>query len=326
MYRDGRRFPGFFKFFIQYPFEALIICLLIGILRILPIDWASNLGSYVGRRLGPRIGATKRARRNLVLAMPELSEEAREQIITDMWDNLGRTIAEYPHLGRIWKQRDKRIETIGADNYRHVQEGNQPCIFVSGHIANWELSQCAARDYTDKLGLIYRRANNPLVNSLLLWLRRDTGATFFHKGPEGAKKTFQHLRHGGHLGLLVDQKLNEGVLIPFFGIPARTAPGYAALALKLNCKLILARTERLDGCRFRITIGEPMVLPNIGDKEADTNAILSTVNDALETWIRERPAQWLWIHKRWPDDAKSVVDLHTEEVTEEAQLTGKTAP
>ena len=317
MYRDGRRFPGLFKLLVQYPLEAFFVCLLIGFLSVLPVDWASNLGARVGRRFGPRLGATRRARRNLALAMPALDDAAREAIIIEMWDNLGRTIAEYPHIGRIWRQKDKRIETVGFENYQHMKNGDQPCIFVSGHLANWELPQCAAKEYGEPLGLIYRRTNNPLVNAILLWLRRPTGATFFHKGPEGAKKSMRHLRNGGHLGLLVDQKLNEGVLVPFMGIPARTAPAYAALALKLNCKLIMVRTERLEGCRFRISVTETLSLPNTGDREADTLTILTNVNQQLDAWIRERPAQWLWIHKRWPDDARSVVDLNTEQVTQE---------
>ena len=315
MYRDGRRFPGLLKLLVQYPLEALLVCLLIGFLSLLPVDWASGLGAYLGRRLGPRLGASKRARRNLARAMPTLDEAAREAIILEMWDNLGRTIAEYPHIGRIWRQREQRIETIGIENYQPMMAGDQRCIFVSGHLANWELPQCAAREYGQPLGLIYRRANNPLVNAILLWLRRPTGAVFFHKGPDGAKKAMAHLRQGGHLGLLVDQKLNEGIMAPFFGIPAPTAPAFAALALKLKCTLIMVRTERLEGCRFRITVNEPLPLPDTGDKDADTLTVLTLVNRQLEDWIRERPAQWLWIHKRWPDDNGSVVDLHTEKIT-----------
>ncbi|MEO0392765.1 MAG: lauroyl acyltransferase [Pseudomonadota bacterium] len=305
MYKDGRRDPGAYKRFVQYPLEALAVCLLIAVLKVLPIDTASNLGGAVGRRLGPKLGATKRARKNLARAMPELDAAAREQVIIEMWDNLGRTIAEYPHMGKIWRERESRIEDVGFHHYQHTM-GDRPCIFVSGHMGNWELSQCGSRSLATELGLIYRRANNPLVNAILLWLRKPASSTFFHKGPDGAKKSVRHLKNGGHLGMLVDQKLNEGVPVTFFGIPAMTAPAYALLALKFNARLMMARTERLNGCRFRITVTEPLTLPDTGDREADTLAILTNVNQQLEAWIKERPAQWLWLHKRWPEEAEQL--------------------
>ncbi|MFN0044183.1 MAG: lauroyl acyltransferase, partial [Alphaproteobacteria bacterium] len=61
------------------------------------------------------------------------------------------------------------------------------------------------------------------------------------------------------------------------------------------------RVERLKGARFRITIFPKLALPRTGNRNADVMATMLQVNQILEAWIRERPAQWLWVHKRWPD-------------------------
>jgi KDO2-lipid IV(A) lauroyltransferase len=29
--------------------------------------------------------------------------------------------------------------------------------------------------------------------------------------------------------------------------------------------------------------------------------LMAQVNQILEGWIRDRPEQWFWLHRRWPD-------------------------
>ena len=101
--------------------------------------------------------------------------------------------------------------------------------------------------------------------------------------------------------MLVDQKLNDGIAVPFFGRDAMTAPALAQLALKYRCPVVPARLERLDGARFRLTFQPPMELPDTGDREADVFETMRRVNAIFEDWIRARPEQWLWLHRRWPD-------------------------
>src|SRR5437868_1155842 len=109
------------------------------------------------------------------------------------------------------------------------------------------------------------------------------------------------LRRGGHVSLLADQKLNEGIAVPFFGRPAMTAPALALLALRFGCAILPARVERLRGARFRLTLYPPLDMPRSGDRDGDVMTIMTAVNSTLEAWISERPEQWFWVHSRWPD-------------------------
>ena len=38
-----------------------------------------------------------------------------------------------------------------------------------------------------------------------------------------------------------------------------------------------------------------------GDRHADMQAAMTRVNQAYEAWIRQRPEQWFWMHRRWVD-------------------------
>jgi KDO2-lipid IV(A) lauroyltransferase len=64
----------------------------------LPLDCASALGGSLARRIGPFLGVSKHARRNIGRAFPELSEIEIARVVAGRWDNLGRVVAEYPHL------------------------------------------------------------------------------------------------------------------------------------------------------------------------------------------------------------------------------------
>ena len=101
--------------------------------------------------------------------------------------------------------------------------------------------------------------------------------------------------------MLVDQKMNDGIPVPFFGRDAMTAPALARLALRYKCRVIPARAERLGGARFRLTFYDPMPLPDTGNLQADTLTLMTAVNAQIEAWIRERPDHWFWLHRRWPD-------------------------
>lgn len=287
-----------FNRLVAYPLQAVGAFLVYGFFRILPIDWASNVGSWMGRTLGPALGFSARARRNLALALPDLPDSTVAQIITEMWDNLGRVLGEMPHIDRIAVT---RVEIAGEEHIAPVRTEGVPCIFFSGHLANWEACALTTRHMGIPYVQIYRAANNPFVDTMLRRFRRLEDDNTAPKGPRGARDAIAVLKAGRRLGMLVDQKMNDGIAVPFFGRPAMTAPALAQLAQRYGCMVIPARMERLGGCRFRLTFFPALEVPNTGDRAANTATMMTDVNQLLEGWIRDRPGQWLWLHRRWPD-------------------------
>ena len=281
--------------------EAWGAALLFGAFGLLPLDCASALGGALGRRIGPFFGISKRARRNIKRAFPELSESEIAGVVAGMWDNLGRVAAEYPHLRRIRVfEPGGRVETRGLDHVDRAVAAGRRMIIFSGHIANWEIAALAAVQYGISVAQIYRAANNPLVDRMITRFRGDAGE-LIPKGAIAARRAIAMLRRGAHLTMLADQKMNDGIPVPFFGRPAMTASALAALALRFDCDVLPARVERLKGARFRLTVFPPLRLPRSGSPHADAAALMAQVNAALEGWIRDRPEQWFWVHRRWPD-------------------------
>ena len=281
---------------------AMVVCIAYGFFAILPVGLASGLGGRVGRTIGPRLGISRRATRNLVAAFPEASDADIASIVKDMWESLSRNAAEAPHLRRLARnigQPGAHVSVDGIDNIAALPAG-QPLIVFSGHIANWEvlLGGMAALGYA--ASPVYRDPNNPYLARLLRRLRQMPGIELVPKGTAGARMALTVLSRGDRLIMLVDQKMNNGVAVPFFGRDAMTAPALARFALRFKCPIVPLRLERTEGPNFHLTIGAPLDMPADGQIGDPTKSIMGTVNNLLESWIKKRPAQWLWLHNRWP--------------------------
>ncbi len=297
--------------YLRYPLEGMAAGLAFVLFRSLSLDYASALGGWLGRTLGPRLGRSRRAEANLRRAFPDLSRTEMARIVRGMWDNLGRVIAEYPYLPHFQLyDGDGRVEVVGAEYVDLLREDGIGGIFFSAHFGNWEIASLGATQRGLPLTHVYRAANNPFIERLIRGARRNIAGSHRPKGPGTARELLAALKSGAHLGVLADQKLREGIAVSFFGHEAMTAPLIAQLALRFGCPVVPARVERTQGAHFRLTIFPPLQPPASGDREADVAEYMRRVNALIESWIRERPEQWLWLHRRWPEEERPPLGEH----------------
>ncbi|MDF1793646.1 MAG: lauroyl acyltransferase [Thalassobaculaceae bacterium] len=285
---------------LLFPLEAAGALAAYGLMRLLPIDAASELGAAVLSRVGPLLRLHKIARANLERAFPDKDHAEIDRILDGMWRNLGRTAGEFAHIRTLLREMDSRVEIIGAEHALAAMATGGPAIYVSGHIANWELMPLAAAHVGLVIDAVYRAPDNPLIASLYDKRKPHPDATMFPKGSAGARGVMGALKRGRPLGLLIDQKMNDGIEARFFGRRAMTTPAFAQLARRFDCPIVAVRIERLEGVRFRVTAFEGVKVARTGGTADDVAATVQAFNDLLESWIRERPEQWLWVHRRWP--------------------------
>lgn len=290
--------------------EGAVLHALFVLARAVPVDAASAAGGWLARTIGPWLPVSETGRRNLRRAFPELDEADIERILRGVWDNLGRTVAEYPHLRKIWDytpekpKENGRITVVGVEQFAALRDGGKPAIIFSAHLGNWELLPLAATRHGLPLGVLFRPPNNPHAASLVKRIRAEAHGRedgLLPSGVEGALAAVELLEKGTHLGMLVDQRFRRGVLVPFFGRPAQTATVLAKLARRFNCPVHGARVERLGGVRFKVSLTPALDLPRTDDADADIAETMRLVTATIEEWVRERPDQWLWLHRRWKD-------------------------
>lgn len=276
---------------LRYAFEAALVHLLYGLFRLLPLDAASFLGGRAMRALGPLLRRTKTTvLPQLASALPDKSAAERDAIMRDVWENMGRTFAEYAHLDHIYQ----RVTVVGAEHLAAARGIDRPVIFVAAHVANWEIAAIVVKQSGIPLYGVHRAPNNPWVEGLIERARRTgAGERLIAKGAAGARQILSVMRQNEAIGILVDQRLSGGVPVQFFGRPALTAPAVALFARKYKAQVHYARVERLEGAHFRVTISPAIEVPD------DETVFLQDINDELEHWVRDRPGQWLWTHRRW---------------------------
>ncbi|MGE4062414.1 MAG: lauroyl acyltransferase [Rhodospirillaceae bacterium] len=284
---------------IRYRLEAAAARTMFRLLGLFSVDRASGFGGWLGRTAGPLTRAHAIAERNLARAMPELDANARAKILAGAWDNFGRTMTEYAVIPRL----EDRVTIEGHDELAARAREGRPALMMTAHLANWEVIFDALRIHTKPITAVYRKANNPLVDEMIAEVRLRGVAGLAPKGPAGARIVLSDLKQGGHVVMLVDQKLSSGVEAPFFGRPAATAPAIASFALRLQCPVFPIRVIRLGGARFKVSIEKPWLFSATDDHDADVLRALTTINQKLESWIREHPDQWLWMHRRWREDS-----------------------
>jgi KDO2-lipid IV(A) lauroyltransferase len=269
--------------------EAGAVGVLGRLLAALPPQTASNLGGFVAGALGPALPVSRVADANLRAALPALDAAGRRRVAR---------LKQNTAAGPGW-------EVAGQEVLAALAARGGPAIFFSGHMGNWEILPHAARAHGLPVASLYRAAQNGLVDTLIArWRRSASGEDLllFPKGARGARQAMAHLRRGGLLAMLVDQKLNDGIEARFFGMAAMTAPAAAAFALHFRCPVIPARADRIGPARLRLVIEPPLALPHSGNRTADVLALTQGINDVLERWIRADPGSWLWLHRRWPKD------------------------
>lgn len=283
---------------ISWRLEAFAYDIVSGFMRLFPVTWVSRFGGWLLRKIGPLTSKHKVAETGMRIAFPEKSDAEIKSLLNDHWDNLGRTFAEFPLTDRIKVfEADSRVT---VKNYE-IFEANAPAILVGGHFANWEVIGTTLTQCSLPVWITYRRINNPHIDARVIKQREAYGTKFLVQKSthRGGRELFQALKNGESIAIMNDQKFDTGLAIPFFGETAMTAQGATRLALKTGRPLLPMSVTR-QGSDFTVTYYDPIKLTKSGDRDKDVEAGVLKVTRFIEDRIRETPAQWFWVHRRWP--------------------------
>ena len=286
--------------------EAWAAALLSGAFAALPLDWASAVGGAISRLIGPHLGISDRARRNIRCALPELSEGEIAGLIRAMWDNLGRVAAEYAHLDRLWDFDSARpssgrilVSPDSIERFVRLRDVEPPTLVFTAHLANWELPALAAAAYGVRTAILYRTPNIGDVAAAVRGMRAPRMGTLISTGIGAPSAVAAALERGLHVGMLVDQYFHRGVDVLFFGRRTKANPMIARIARHFDCPIRGTRAIRLEDHRFRMELTEPIAPPRDHEGRIDVEATTQMIATIIEGWVREHPGQWLWLHRRW---------------------------
>ena len=251
---------------------------------------------------------TERARVNIARSFPDLTREQSDRIALDSVRNMfelfmvdamvmPKVVAEWSwqrhvHFGRF----DDALDLLLSD---------RPCIFLTGHIGNWELLGYVIALLGFRMTALARPLDNPLVSDWLFRSRQLSGLQVITKW--GATEELQRIvQSGGKIAFVADQNAgDDGLFVPFFGRLASTYKSIGLLAMRYRLPIVAGMAARIDE-RFQYEISAlDMILPEEWETQEDPLFyITARYSRAIETMVRAAPEQYLWIHRRWKSRPK----------------------
>jgi Kdo2-lipid IVA lauroyltransferase/acyltransferase len=287
---------------IRYFLEFFIVIIFFIIFKIIGLKLSSDLGEIIGKYFGPLFRKKTIAKKNILIAFPDLNEKSINEMVERMWKNIGRIFGEYIHINKFSIIDPKKIKIVFANknNFEMLKKNSKPVVFFSGHFANFELMAKCLQELGFNIGAIYRPLNNIFLNPIMEFIRKKYICPIqIEKGSNGTKKLIKHISTNSPLALMIDQRLSSSIRVPFFNHPATTTTTPAQLAIKYDALLVPVFLKRLEKTNFEFFIEEPLIINRSSDYDKDIFNITQIMNKKIEEFIKRDPAHWLWSHDRW---------------------------
>ena len=288
---------------LQHRLETAAASLVSSFVRLLPRSAALALG----RGLGSALGACDRRHREIAVAnlrasFPDWDEARLYATARGVYRHFGAILLDILWLeGRSAETFTRLIEFEGEENLQKAVAAGKGVLYCTAHIGNWEVNAAAHAILHENVGVLARPLDNPALDARLCGFREAFGNTVIYKR-KALAQVIRLLRAGRSVAVLLDQNVqrSDGIFISFFGRPAATTTVAAALALKTGCALVPAHAVLLADGRYRLRYEPALhVDPDPKDREVEIARLTQLLAARTEAWIRERPEQWLWIHRRW---------------------------
>tara|TARA_X000000950_G_scaffold189100_1_gene228595 strand:- start:4123 stop:4980 length:858 start_codon:yes stop_codon:yes gene_type:complete len=280
---------------INYFLQSLFIYLFFLIGIFLGLNLSRKLFSFLFTLIGPIFKSKKILDHNLNIFINIVPLADKKLIINNMWKNYGKTFVEYIFLNRF-RKKNSHITLTGEENLSPLIKKNKPVIFISGHLANFELMSMEITKKNIPLATIYRPLNNFFLNPLMELLRRKyVCRNQIKKGINGVRDAIKYIKDKHSIALMIDQRVSEGEKINFLNKSALTTTLPAQLSMKFNLEIIPVYIERNEYDNFKIEFQEAINPKNFGNKLELTQEL----NQVIEKMIIRNPGQWIWTHNRW---------------------------
>ena len=282
---------------IKYFFEYIFTITSFGLFKILGVKHSSMLGGKIFEIIGPLFRSKKIIHSNIKRALPDINNDNLIKITKQMWNNYGRVFAEYIFIKDFREGKlGSSILIEGQEIIDDIVKNKKQVIFISGHIANFELMAMHLEKSGINLSAIYRPLNNIFLNSKMEEIRKNyICKNQIKKGLGGIKNLIGLIKKNFSTALMIDQRVSEGIFSDLFNEKALTTTIPAQLVKKFNMPIVPVHIERIEEIKFKITISNEINF----DKSTSVQEITDKLNILLEKMILKRPEQWIWSHNRW---------------------------
>ncbi|MBN2406430.1 MAG: lysophospholipid acyltransferase family protein [Elusimicrobia bacterium] len=283
--------------FVRHLALAGFLVVLLAVIALLPYRISLALGRLLGwLACYTAAGYRKKVDSNLREAFGHLPQESIKSIREETFMNIGMNLVEFGMLNfrpaDFWRN---KIDLEGKDILDRYLDGGKGIILLSAHIGNWELLGAYLAMAGYPVNVVAREIYDKRLDLLLVSLRsRRRVNTIYRHGRANMKKMVAAVKRKELLGILIDQDTSVGgVYVEFFGKPAYTPTAVSQFARIRNSVVLPAFIYRKSDMKHQVVIMEAV------GGGADIAAETQEYTKIIEDFIRNHPAQWVWMHPRW---------------------------
>jgi Kdo2-lipid IVA lauroyltransferase/acyltransferase len=287
------------RYWIRDTVVGLAELALYHLFRVTPIDLASWFGGimvHIARLQYPE--SEPRARKLWIALRPQETDTALvDAAMVRLWQCVGRTMAEFPVLHRLWAH--GRIVIEGAEHLAQARAAGKPILLAAVHLGNWEVIPAAGYALGYVGSSIYEPPENRFEHRIAVQVRAQFGAKSITPGPASARAVIRALHQwGGPFVIFIDEFIGDRVQAPAFGRPHRTDNNIAyivRLAAICDAVVIPVYCVRLHGgAQFKVIALPPLDLVHSGDRKADIFANVIRLDAIIDPIIRAHLDQWYY--------------------------------
>jgi KDO2-lipid IV(A) lauroyltransferase len=297
---------------VRQRLEYVAVVLARAVTAVMPYSLRWLLGTSVGCFFYVFDGAHRRvAADNVAAAFPRRSRAERRAIVRAVFAHFGRLLFEFLKFSTLSPEKIlSRVEFDGEERVRLAYGQGKGVLFITGHFGFWEIHAVAHPLRFEPIGVLARTLDNARLNTLLEEIRQRTGNVVIYR--QGSIRKVMRMvaeKHG--VAILIDQHISsaDAVHVEFFERIAATTSAVAAMALRTGAPVVPVFALPLGRGRYRLIYEHP-VEPPAADSEDAVREFTQRCTDVLEMYVRRHPDLWLWMHRRWRDNASGSANGH----------------
>ena len=268
------------------------------LLAILPWALQHRLAKFLGELAFDKLKSRRKTTlRNFELCFPEWDEAERHQKARQVFVDQMLGVFETLNAWYCPKWFQRRCHIEGLEHIQAAQAQGKGILILGTHSTLLDAGGYVCAQYFDP-DVVYRPQNNPLLDMLIYRCRQTI---YQHQiDHDDMRGLIRHLKNGRAIWYSPDQDfgLKQGVMAPFFGVPAATVTAHRRL-LKMTkaaaIPLYFYRDGDISNPQYKVLI-EP-ALENFPSDDELADATLT--NQIIEAQLRIAPTQYMWFHRRF---------------------------
>lgn len=205
------------------------------------------------------------------------------------------------------------VEVEGMEHWLEATAGGRGVVMVTGHVGNWEMASKLPDRMEGRHVHVVREEEMDAEAQAFVEdrLRRvsEGYTTHFAAGmdPRLGLRLREALERGEMVALQGDRPRRGGstVTTRLFGRPFAVPAGPMALARQAAVPLLPAYVFRLAQRHYLLRFGEPIEVPQDGDRRRVVPEAAQKVVDELERAILYRPHQWFVFREIWSEGTET---------------------